>query len=323
MTAALEKELVRLTERHAAAPEGRAFAPLADCYRKLGRLDEAVELCAQGLERHPGYSTAVVILGKIHRDRNEPAAAREAFDRVLELDPMNLLARAELARLFERQDLRYEALEQWRQLFQHDPSSQEAEDAIERLEIIEREESPAPEPEDENAGVEGTAAAAEPERVEATPPPADEEPPAVLQAQLEEPEEPPRGPATLSGPATPTLARIYYEQGFKAKALEVYERVLEQRGAGDVALRERIDRIRDELQHVERRRAESPADADELLEAAQSQPEQRAGEAAAEARGSSERASEVEILAASIEASDPEREDYGHFRSWLNQIRER
>ncbi|HKI84230.1 MAG TPA: tetratricopeptide repeat protein, partial [Candidatus Krumholzibacteria bacterium] len=92
-----EHELHRLLERFENQPNGRIFAPLADCYRKLQRLDEAYKVCVDGLMRHPRYSTGFVVLGKIHLDREELEEARTAFETVLSLDPENLIALRELA----------------------------------------------------------------------------------------------------------------------------------------------------------------------------------------------------------------------------------
>jgi tetratricopeptide (TPR) repeat protein len=113
---ALELELARLTERYAEQPSGRVFAPLADCHRKLGQLDTALQICLTGLARHPRYSSAQLILGKIFLDRGEDAPAREALEKVLELDGQNLLAIRLLAEIAERLDEIDEAIARWREL---------------------------------------------------------------------------------------------------------------------------------------------------------------------------------------------------------------
>lgn len=110
---ALELERKRLQERLDDQPDSRVFAPLADCLRKLGRLPEALGVCHTGLSNHPRYSSAYVILGKIHLERGDDAAAREAFGRVLEFDPQNLLALRQLAELDEARDDYASAVERW------------------------------------------------------------------------------------------------------------------------------------------------------------------------------------------------------------------
>ena len=78
-------------------PEGRSFAPLADAYRRAGRLEDAVRLVEEGTARLPDFASGHVVAGLVHRDSGNAAAAREAFQRVLELDPANRLALEGLA----------------------------------------------------------------------------------------------------------------------------------------------------------------------------------------------------------------------------------
>lgn len=90
-----------LLARYRQAPESRLFAALADAYRANGQTEEAIRLLRAGLERHPRYVAAMVLLGLCHTEAEQEEAAEAAFARVLELDPENLLAlrfRAERAR---------------------------------------------------------------------------------------------------------------------------------------------------------------------------------------------------------------------------------
>lgn len=110
---ALENERKRLQERYDEQPDSRVFAPLADCLRKQGKLQEALGVCHTGLSKHPRYSSAYVILGKIHLERGDDGAAREAFLRVLEFDPQNLLALRQLAELDESREDFAAAVSRW------------------------------------------------------------------------------------------------------------------------------------------------------------------------------------------------------------------
>jgi tetratricopeptide (TPR) repeat protein len=335
VTSALEAELARLRSRYDANPGGRVFAPLADCYRKLGRLDEALDVCLEGLDEHPGYTTAHVIRGKIHRDRQEPDAAFMAFEQVVELDDQNLLARRECAMLAEQLGHVRKAYEHWNRLLAADPNSAEAESAIERLA-----ESPSlADPVDASLGVAtehipsvgqaprapvlAAADLSEPEQAE--------EPEAATQP---EPTEQPEPEAKLSedadesadarGIATITLARIYYDQGFKARALDVYERILAE-NPEDGELLAKVETIRAELDQIESKAAGRAGDAGDLLEGSErgGAAADRPAEPQAQAQPEDPEVSrEVEVLAASIEATDPQRRDYSQFRSWLNRVQE-
>ena len=70
-------------------PEGRAFAPLADAYRRQGGLSQALELLEDGLGRHANFVPSHVVCGWVHRDRGETEAAAAAFRTALELDDEN------------------------------------------------------------------------------------------------------------------------------------------------------------------------------------------------------------------------------------------
>ncbi len=54
----------RHEERLARDPTSLTFAQLADLYRKVGRVRDAVMLCREGLKRYPHYATARLILVK-------------------------------------------------------------------------------------------------------------------------------------------------------------------------------------------------------------------------------------------------------------------
>ena len=49
------REFDELFRRYDSAPDSYVFVPLADACRKLGRFEEALEICEDGIERHPNY----------------------------------------------------------------------------------------------------------------------------------------------------------------------------------------------------------------------------------------------------------------------------
>ena len=68
-------DIRQLETRLARGPGPQAYAALGEAYRRAGRLDEALAVCRQGLERHPTYATARFILAKALLDRDEVVAA--------------------------------------------------------------------------------------------------------------------------------------------------------------------------------------------------------------------------------------------------------
>src|SRR5688500_4476797 len=139
---AYRDEIARLEAMHGANPEGRVFAHLAEAYRKGGELERAREVLTAGLERHPGYASAHVVLGRVLLDLSDRAAADNAFRRVLELDPHNMVALRARADIAHEQGNREEALGYYRSLLTLDPSDEHA--SLRILEIESRPAAPAP-----------------------------------------------------------------------------------------------------------------------------------------------------------------------------------
>jgi tetratricopeptide (TPR) repeat protein len=77
-------------------PASIAFAQLAEEYRRAGDLEEAIRVCEAGLAQHPAYISARVTLGRALFELGRFEDAREAFTRVIEAAPDNLIARGKL-----------------------------------------------------------------------------------------------------------------------------------------------------------------------------------------------------------------------------------
>jgi tetratricopeptide (TPR) repeat protein len=67
----------------------RDFAPLAEAYRIAGRLDDALRTAERGTESFPTHVGIGVVHARILTDLNDFDRARDAYRRVLELDPEN------------------------------------------------------------------------------------------------------------------------------------------------------------------------------------------------------------------------------------------
>ena len=137
-------EIEKLERRYAENPHGLTFAPLAEVHRKNGDVTRALELLRVGLELHPNYIPASIVLGRCHQDLGDLAAAEEAFAHVLRLDDENVIALKSLADINERQD-RLDDAERWlRRLVSVDRSNEEARHQLERIETAKEKGSFAP-----------------------------------------------------------------------------------------------------------------------------------------------------------------------------------
>ena len=105
MPESLKQQIDRLQELYESEldPGGRAFVPLADAHRRLGDLDKALALIQEGLGTHPDFASAHLVLGWVHRSRQQPDDAMRSFERVLALDAENMVARAAIAELIDDQ----------------------------------------------------------------------------------------------------------------------------------------------------------------------------------------------------------------------------
>jgi len=116
-----------LKERIARDPLSRAFLQLAEEYRRLGRFKEAVEVCLEGLGRHPTYHTARISLGRTYMEAGDLANARRAFSDVLELQPENHLAGKLLAEVQKKTGDLTGAAETYRAILGQYPNDREVE----------------------------------------------------------------------------------------------------------------------------------------------------------------------------------------------------
>jgi len=139
-------EIEKLERRYAENPHGLTFAPLAEVHRKNGDVARALELLTAGLELHPNYIPASIVLGRCHQDLGDLPSAEAAFAHVLRLDDENVIALKSLADINERLE-RFAEAENWlRRLVSVDRSNEEARDQLRRLEAREKQVQVAPEP---------------------------------------------------------------------------------------------------------------------------------------------------------------------------------
>ena len=202
------RELEELFERYRQAPDSYVFVMLADSCRKLGRFEEALAICEEGMEKHPDYASGQVVSGKCLYDLDRHDDARAAFQEVLRIDHNNLVALKFLGMI----DAESGDLESARAHFQRilvlDPDNKEI---MHALRVVDEKGRAQEDVQDLDAADAVHEAAA------------------PLEADLE----------TSDELASATLADIFASQGYKDKALAIY-RELHAQQPSNMAVRARI-----------------------------------------------------------------------------------
>jgi tetratricopeptide (TPR) repeat protein len=81
-------------------PNSYCFAPLSELYRKLGMVDDAINVAKRGCENHPEYIGGYMALGRAYFEKGMNAEARDALERVVRVTPDNLLAQRILSKIY-------------------------------------------------------------------------------------------------------------------------------------------------------------------------------------------------------------------------------
>ena len=95
-------------------PGSRLFVSLAEEYRKLGRMRDALGALQKGLLAHPGYVAAQVALGRVYVEAGQATDAIATFTKVLVADPGNLVAAKSLADIYLSRSEKLEAIKKYK-----------------------------------------------------------------------------------------------------------------------------------------------------------------------------------------------------------------
>jgi tetratricopeptide (TPR) repeat protein len=93
-------DIQRYEDMLVADPNSHCFAQLAELYRKLGLLDDAISVARKGCELHPDFSKGFFALGNACYAKGLIFEARRALERVLSLSPGDLPTKKILGQLY-------------------------------------------------------------------------------------------------------------------------------------------------------------------------------------------------------------------------------
>ncbi|HEX9305470.1 MAG TPA: tetratricopeptide repeat protein, partial [Thermoanaerobaculia bacterium] len=109
----VESRIQDLKKRVEREPGSRFFVPLAEEYRKAGRLSQAIGALEDGLIAHPGYVAARVALARAYLEVGRVDESMTAFSKALADDPSNLVAAKALGDLHLSRGESIEALKRY------------------------------------------------------------------------------------------------------------------------------------------------------------------------------------------------------------------
>ncbi len=145
--------LIEHLQKH---PDSILFARLADVYLKMGRVEEAIQLCESGIKKYPYYVTGHLILGKCYMANKMFDEAEKEFKRVLLFDPRHLAAHKLYGDLMLEMGWEKTCEMSYKKILQIDPLDQVARSRVGEyvLQGEDRQETPYPRTATPNADVE-------------------------------------------------------------------------------------------------------------------------------------------------------------------------
>ncbi len=129
-----DKTLVNQLKEFQLNPQSLVFVSLAEAYRVHGMLDQALEICEEGLEHHPYLSSARMLRARIFFDLKRFADCLEQLSEILKQNPENFRAlklRTEVFIHLGQKKRAYDALNHILVLF---PQDKESVLALEKIE---------------------------------------------------------------------------------------------------------------------------------------------------------------------------------------------
>ena len=127
------RELEQYEELLAHNPDSRAFAQLAEAYRRQGRCADAIAVCDRGLQRYPHDVGARMVLARALVEQGDLARAEAEFRRILDQVPDNTPAYQALGDLLQGQGRAAEALAAYEALLDLTPLHREVRELVETL----------------------------------------------------------------------------------------------------------------------------------------------------------------------------------------------
>jgi tetratricopeptide (TPR) repeat protein len=108
----------------------RYFAPLANEFRKVGDLEQAILICEAYLPQQPGHMSGHIVYGQALFESSRLDEAQGVFQTALSLDPENLIALRHLGDIAARQGDATTARRWYERVLEADPRNEEIQGLI-------------------------------------------------------------------------------------------------------------------------------------------------------------------------------------------------
>jgi len=129
----LEATIQKYTDQLTKDPRSRAFVPLSDAYRQLGRYEEAIAIASKGVGYHPTFVSGKIALARAYFENGDVDLAHSLLEDILDTSPDNLLANRIFAEVCAQKNLIPQALRSLKLVLEFEPSDARAKKMIERL----------------------------------------------------------------------------------------------------------------------------------------------------------------------------------------------
>ncbi len=117
-------------------PASKAFAPLAEGYRKLGELEKALQIALDGVAMHPKFNSGKVALAKILIDLKKFDSAEKTLLEVTTNDFENLLAHRSLGEVYIHTNRLPQALDAFKAALLANPLDKMSSTMVTKLESV-------------------------------------------------------------------------------------------------------------------------------------------------------------------------------------------
>lgn len=115
-------------------PHSKIFAPLAEAYRRMGLLEEAIDLAERGVKLHPHFASGRVALGKCYAQKEQFQDAVEQLKVAVDLSPENILAHHLLGNCYSKLKKHAEALDSFKMVLFLNPHDDKIAKQVAKLE---------------------------------------------------------------------------------------------------------------------------------------------------------------------------------------------